>query len=94
MPIIVFASGLIARILERLPWLLYLGAAVLAYTAVGLLLEDPIVRPLYPHTTSFAWISTALVIAAVLGVAWWRNRHFTPASPHSHHDEMAQASAG
>jgi YjbE family integral membrane protein len=74
MPIIVFASGLIARLLNRLPWLLYLGAAILAYTAVGMVLEDPLVRPLYPHTAAFAWAANLLAIAGVLGLAYWRNR--------------------
>jgi YjbE family integral membrane protein len=79
MPIIVFASGLIAGILDRLPWLLYLGAAILAYTAAGMLLEDPLVRPLYPHTAAFSWAGSALAVAGVLGLAYWRNRRHVAA---------------
>lgn len=74
MPIIVFASGLIAAILDRLPWLLYLGSAILIYTAAGMLLEDPLVRPLYPHAAVVPWACTVLALAGVLGVAYWRNR--------------------
>ncbi|HEY8285979.1 MAG TPA: TerC family protein [Chloroflexota bacterium] len=73
MPIIIFASGLIVALLHRLPWLLYVGAAILTYTAARLLLEDPLVRPLYPHLPAFNWASTLLLIAGVLGLAYWRN---------------------
>lgn len=74
MPIIIFASGLIAGLLDRLPWLLYLGSAILAYTAARMVLEDPYVRPHYPHLAAATVAGTLLPIAAVLGPAYWRNR--------------------
>jgi YjbE family integral membrane protein len=73
-PILIFASGLIAHILNRLPWLLYIGSAILAYTAAGMLLEDPLVQPHLPDTAAFAWVGTLVLIGVALGAAHWRNR--------------------
>jgi len=92
MPIIVFASGLIVAILRRLPWLLYVGAAILTYTATRLLLEDPLVRPLYPHTPAFAWAGTLLALAGVLGLAYWRNRGQVAVTPGAAREGTAHSS--
>lgn len=81
MPIIVFASGLIVALLHRLPWLLYVGAAILVYTAARLLLEDPLLRPHYPHTAVFTWGATLLMLVGVVGLAYWRNRKNAAGSP-------------
>jgi YjbE family integral membrane protein len=77
MPIIIFASALIAAVLDRLPWLLYVGAAILTYTAARMLLEDPLVRPLYPYTPVLTWASILLAFTVVLSLARWRNRRDT-----------------
>jgi YjbE family integral membrane protein len=77
MPILIFASGLIAHMLNRLPWLLYLGSAILAYTAAGMLLDDPLVQPYLPNTDAFAWVGTLALTGVALGAAHWRNRRQT-----------------
>ena len=66
------ASALIARLIERFWWLLDLAAAVLAYTAANLIIEDPIVGPLlHLRTTHGATVyalalQVGLVVAALL----------------------------
>jgi YjbE family integral membrane protein len=74
MPILIFASGLIAHMLNHLPWLLYLGSAILAYTAAGMLIEDPLVHPHLPDTDAFGWVGSLALIGVALGAAHWRNR--------------------
>jgi YjbE family integral membrane protein len=74
MPIILFGSGLVATLMNRLPWLVYLGAAVLVYTGVEMILKDALVRPLYPHVAWFEVTVILLVVAATLGLAHWLNK--------------------
>lgn len=42
-PIIMWGSNLIATLLNRLPWLTYIGAGILGYTAGQLIVDDPLV---------------------------------------------------
>lgn len=42
-PIIMWGSGLVARILNKLPWLVYVGSGILGYTAGGLITGDKLV---------------------------------------------------
>jgi len=43
-PIILFGSGLVATMLNRYPFLIYVGVIVLIHTAIGMVLEDDIVH--------------------------------------------------
>jgi YjbE family integral membrane protein len=40
-PIIMWGSGLVAKVMNRIPWLMYVGSAILGYTAGSLIVEDP-----------------------------------------------------
>lgn len=64
-PIIMWGSGFVARLLCRLPWLGQVGAAVLAWTAGGMIAADPLVRaPAGP-------VLPAAATVLVLGCAAW-----------------------
>lgn len=43
-PVIMWGSRLVALVINRMPWLMYVGAGVLGYTAGQLIVEDEIVR--------------------------------------------------
>jgi YjbE family integral membrane protein len=73
MPIILFGSGLIARLMNRFPWLVYLGSGILAYTAMEMIFEDPRLGQYLPHATAIEYGIIALVVAAVLGLGYWLN---------------------
>jgi len=73
MPIILFGSSLVAALMNRLPWLVYLGAAILVYTAAEMILEDRMLGPYHPHTVWFEWGVIAVLVAGTLGMAYWRN---------------------
>ena len=63
-PILLLGSELVARLLGRLPILVYVGAVVLIITAVGMILEDDLVHDI--HAASV--LDTALVSAVVSAV--------------------------
>jgi YjbE family integral membrane protein len=73
-PIMVCGSTLVLRLLERMPFLVYLGGAVLAWTAAKMILGEPRIAELVaPQPLARAGFYVALVVA-VLGAAALRNR--------------------
>lgn len=40
-PIIMWGSGLVAKVMNRIPWLIFVGAAILGYTSGKLIVDDP-----------------------------------------------------
>ncbi|MGZ5073195.1 MAG: TerC family protein [Usitatibacter sp.] len=66
-PIMVWGSGLVMRAMERFPFIVYVGAAVLAWTAVGMIASEPFVAGLLakvkPHRVALIYI---LVVGGVL----------------------------
>ncbi len=73
-PIMVWGSTLVLRLLERLPILAYLGGAVLALTAAKMILGEPRIAELVaPQPLVRTGFYVALV-AGVLGAAALRNR--------------------
>jgi YjbE family integral membrane protein len=71
-PIVVWGSTLILGWLERYPGLLYVGGAVLAWTAAKMIVEEPLVA----ERLGGAWKAAVyvLVMGGVLGLAALRNR--------------------
>jgi len=78
-PIIILGSKFILYSMERYPFLLYIGAALLAYTAGKMLAAEERMQFLYdsiPSARSFLPFLTALFIVLFGGVAKKRH-HFT-----------------
>jgi YjbE family integral membrane protein len=75
MPIIMFGGNLVALLMNRLPWLIYLGAGILVYTAGQMLFDDAIVGRLLPDVRWFEWGVIAALVIGILGLALWRNVH-------------------
>ncbi len=74
MPLILFGSSLVATLMNRFAWLVYLGAGVLAYTAAEMILEDPVVMSwLHVSFPWFEWSVIGVVVAGVLALGWWLN---------------------
>jgi len=62
-PFVVFSSNLLAVLMDRFPWILYLGAAILGRVGAEMMLTDPfVVRTLRPSAT---WLYVAEAGAAL-----------------------------
>ncbi|HEU0113824.1 MAG TPA: TerC family protein [Thermomicrobiales bacterium] len=83
-PIILVGSELVARLLGRIPALLYLGVFVLVHTAVEMLLEDPLLHRFHVATWE-AWAAAvaATVVIAAFGVKAQRRQSDRQAAPPS-----------
>jgi len=73
-PIVVWGSMLILHWIERFPGLLYLGGAVLAWTAAKMVTGEPFVEEALAVRPVFKSALYIAAIAGVLGIAWLRNR--------------------
>jgi YjbE family integral membrane protein len=73
-PILLFGSSLIARMIDHYPWLNYAGAAILVHTALDLFFSDDFVHKLLSISTLVEWIIIIIAVAVVtaLGVYWNR----------------------
>lgn len=78
MPIILFGSGLVATLMNRFPWLVYLGSGILVYTAVEMVFGDRILTNYLPHSAAVEWGAIVVAVAAVLGLGYWLNARHDP----------------
>jgi YjbE family integral membrane protein len=77
-PIVVFGSKLVLKMVERFPIIIQLGSAVLAFTAAKMIIGEPLLDMVFdPPATVHAiarWTTYAVCIAGVLGGGWWATR--------------------
>jgi len=87
-PIVVFGSKLVLRLVERFPVIIQLGAAVLAFTAAQMVINEKLLDPVFDGGETInliARIATySVAIVGVLGLGWWtskRQEKETPETP-------------
>ena len=73
-PIVVFGSSLVLRLVERFPVIIRLGAAVLAFTAARMIVGEPLLAEVFDPYASARWSTYAACIAGVLGAGWLASR--------------------
>ncbi len=83
-PIVVFGSTVVLRLVERFPVIIKLGASVLALTAAKMIVGEPLLDVVYggPHAlpsaqtlyTMAEWATYAVAVAGVLGAGWRADR--------------------
>ena len=77
-PIVVLGSKLVLRLVEKWPVIIHLGAAVLAFTAAQMIINEKLLDPLFDGgevLNNLARGTTyVLAIAGVLGAGWWATR--------------------
>lgn len=72
-PLIVVGSTVIMKIMDRFPVVVYVGAALIAWTAGEMIDSDPAIQPYLPtifHGTPYLAI---LLTVGVTGYGWWNN---------------------
>jgi len=73
-PIVLFGSTVVAGILDRFPQVIWLGAAALAWTAVDLVLGDPIIPLPAPQFGMEAALAAGLLAAIFIAQRMQRQR--------------------
>lgn len=68
-PIVVFGSTMVLKLVERFPVIIQLGAAVLAVTAASMIIKEPFLANYFSNDLA-KWGIYAASIAIVLGCGW------------------------
>lgn len=69
-PIVVWGSSLVLKLMNRYPGVIYAGAGVLAFTAVKMIVSEPIVKPYLEAMPFISWLLYLVIIGGVLGAGY------------------------
>jgi YjbE family integral membrane protein len=73
-PIVIWGSTLILKWVERFPMIIYLGAAVLAWTSAKMVMGEPLVKDIFAANSALTLAVYALFIVGTLAAGYQRNR--------------------
>lgn len=77
-PIVVFGSTLILKLVEKYPAIMYIGAGVLAFTAGKIVVNEKLLAPWFkgpePSHVAAYWGFVLATIVIVLALGWMHNR--------------------
>jgi len=74
-PIVVWGSGVLARLMNRYPWIIWAGGGLLGYVAGDMILEDPlVVEWLGAVAPALEYPVPGALAAALTGMGWWMAR--------------------
>ncbi len=77
-PIVVWGSRLVLKLMTRYPVIIYLGAGVLAFTAVKMILGEPLIKPFFAANQALAWLLYIVIIGGVLGAGYMVQKRRSP----------------
>ena len=72
-PIVIFGSTFILKVIERYPAFIYVGAAVLVVTAVKMITAEPLLASTLDGEPALVALLYGVALVATLGVAFLRN---------------------
>ncbi|SDH75664.1 TerC family protein [Propionivibrio dicarboxylicus] len=73
-PLIVFGSTIIMRMMDRFPIIIYIGAGLIAWTAGAMIGNDAVLRPYLPTLFVDSPFVSILITTLVISVGWWHNK--------------------
>jgi YjbE family integral membrane protein len=73
-PIVVWGSSLVLKLVDRFPAITYVGAGVLAFTAARMVVDEPLLDAVFDSHLAARLATYAVLVAGVLGAGWWATR--------------------
>jgi len=84
-PIVVWGSTLVLKLVDRFPVITYAGAGVLAYTAAHMIVSEPLLDNVFDANLLIRLATYTVLVCGVLAAGWWATRRAqeqqTAASP-------------
>lgn len=87
-PIVVFGSTVVLRLVERFPLIIQLGSAVLAFTAAKMVVSEALLRSVFGDAsgidgtqTAARWAVYIVAVVGVLAAGWWSQKRAQAAVP-------------
>lgn len=74
-PIMVWGSTLALKLIEKFPVTIYIGAAILVYTAVHMITTEPLLAGFWNGLPWLTYIAHIIAMSVVLGGGWLASRH-------------------
>jgi YjbE family integral membrane protein len=65
-PIVIWGSTLILKLIEKYPSIIYIGSAVLAWTATKMIVDEPFLKEFFNEYALIKWGFMLIVVAGVL----------------------------
>lgn len=73
-PLVVWGSTLILKLLARWPAIIYLGAAAIAWTAARMVTEDDLVDDWFDAHMALDYAVIAVFVLGIVALGWWTQR--------------------
>lgn len=81
-PLVIFASTVLSKLMDKYPIILFLGAALLGKVGGEMIVTDPgLVSWFHLDSPVYRYIAEAVCTAGVLALAWWLKRRHREAEP-------------
>jgi YjbE family integral membrane protein len=82
-PIVVWGSTLFIKLINRYPWIIYIGSAVLGYTASSMITGEQKLEPFFAQHPVLRYLFIALVIAGILAAGHLKRSSGQHKAPHN-----------
>jgi YjbE family integral membrane protein len=82
-PIVVWGSTLVLKLVDRYPAITYIGSGVLAFTAAKMVVSEPLLDAVFDPNMAARWATYTVLVAGVLGAGWLAARRGSAAATSS-----------
>ena len=84
LPLVIWGSGVLSRMMERFPLLIWIGGGVLGWVAMHMIMDDPVAAQWLSGWWTFTHYVAPYALAAIIGLlGWWCSRSAShPAGMH------------
>jgi YjbE family integral membrane protein len=73
-PVMVWGSTLILKVMEKFPVVIYFGAGILAWTSADMIIKEPIVHPYFANNPLLEWGLILTIVGGVLILGRMKNQ--------------------
>ncbi|HET8897281.1 MAG TPA: TerC family protein, partial [Rhodanobacteraceae bacterium] len=70
-PLVVWGSTLILKLIERFPIVIYIGAGAIAWTSARMIAHDHFTKAWFDSHEPMRWVLDAVLVAGICGLGWW-----------------------
>jgi YjbE family integral membrane protein len=75
LPLVVWGSGVLARLMNRYPWIIWLGGGILGYVAGEMMLKDRVIHGYLGHAAEALHYPLPIALGLLLfALGWWQAR--------------------
>ena len=85
LPLVVWGSGILARLMGRYPWIIWIGGGILGYVAGEMILKDPWVAGWLGDVAGKLHYPLPIVLALALTALGWRGSQGGASKPQGQH---------